>query len=168
MQSVLSGKPQINAEAVGAFLSELVFPLHFLDYETYASAVPLIDGASPHKHFPVQYSLHVQEEDGTPVHREYLRPWLAGSRSGGLRSSRMIRRSLSSSSSAPANQSLLSQGHSTSIPRQSTGASTNLGPYDTSPFLSALRPLLAGGSDLAFRRQTCAVAAAGCLPIATG
>ena len=72
VQSALSGKPQINAEAVKTFLRELVFPLHFLDYETYASAVPLIDGASPHKHFPVQYSLHVQEEDGTHVHREYL------------------------------------------------------------------------------------------------
>lgn len=72
VQSALSGKPQINAEAVGAFLSELVFPLHFLDYETYASAVPLINGASPHKHFPVQYSLHVQEEHGTQFHREYL------------------------------------------------------------------------------------------------
>ena len=36
------------------------------------SGKPLIDGASPHKHFPVQYSLHVQKEDGTHVHREYL------------------------------------------------------------------------------------------------
>ena len=72
VQSALSGKPQINAEAIGAFLSELVFPLHFLDYETFASAVPLVAGARPHRHFPVQYSLHILEKDGTLTHREYL------------------------------------------------------------------------------------------------
>ena len=72
VQAARSGEPQVNAKAVQDFLSELVFPLHFLDYETFASAVPLIDGASPHKHFPVQYSLHILEEDGSLMHREYL------------------------------------------------------------------------------------------------
>lgn len=48
------------------------FPLYFFDYETFASAVPLVDRASPHKHFPVQYSLHVLTEDGSLDHREYL------------------------------------------------------------------------------------------------
>ena len=72
VEAAKSGKPQINAAAIRAFLSELVFPLYLFDYETFASAVPLIDGASPHKHFPVQYSLHILEEHGTPTHREYL------------------------------------------------------------------------------------------------
>ena len=71
VQSAKSGA-QINAEAIRDFLSELAFPLHFLDYETFASAVPLVDGASPHKHFPVQYSLYILEEDGTLTHSEYL------------------------------------------------------------------------------------------------
>ena len=72
VQAAKSGEPQINAAGVRAFLSKLIFPLYFFDYETYASAVPLIDGASPHKHFPVQYSLHILEKDGTLVHKEYL------------------------------------------------------------------------------------------------
>lgn len=71
VQAAKSGA-QIDAEAIRDFLSELAFPLHFLDYETFASAVPLVDGASPHKHFPVQYSLYILEEDGTLAHSEYL------------------------------------------------------------------------------------------------
>lgn len=34
--------------------------------------MPLLDRTSPHKHFPVQYSLHVLHEDGTLDHHEYL------------------------------------------------------------------------------------------------
>lgn len=67
-----SGEPQINPPAIRQFLSNLTFPLYFLDYETFASAVPLIDGASPHKHFSVQYSLHILEADGALTHRDYL------------------------------------------------------------------------------------------------
>ncbi len=72
VEAATSGKPQVDAEAIRGFLSELAWPLHFLDYETFASAVPLLDGASPHGHFVVQYSLHVLEENGTLTHREYL------------------------------------------------------------------------------------------------
>ncbi|ADM09275.1 hypothetical protein PB2503_06022 [Parvularcula bermudensis HTCC2503] len=66
------GTPVVDVGAIRAFLSEWQFPLYFFDYETYASAVPMIDRTSPHKHFPVQYSLHVLREDGTLEHHEYL------------------------------------------------------------------------------------------------
>lgn len=67
-----SGTPIVNPEGIRAFLAGLSFPLYFLDYETYASAVPLLDRTSPHKHFPVQFSLHVLHEDGALDHYEYL------------------------------------------------------------------------------------------------
>lgn len=67
-----SGEPIINLEGIREFLAGLSFPLCFLDYETYSSAVPMLDRTSPHKHFPVQYSLHVLHEDGTIEHHEYL------------------------------------------------------------------------------------------------
>lgn len=72
VQAAKSGAPIINLERIETFLADLSFPLYFLDYETYASAVPLLDRTSPHKHFPVQYSLHVLHEDGTLEHHEYL------------------------------------------------------------------------------------------------
>ena len=72
VQAAKSGAPIVNLDGIRAFLSGLSFPLCFLDYETYASAVPLLDRTSPHKHFPVQYSLHVLHGDGTLDHHEYL------------------------------------------------------------------------------------------------
>lgn len=67
-----AGKAQIDKPAIAGMLAGYQFPLYFFDYETFASAVPMIDGASPHKHFPVQYSLHILEEDGSLTHREFL------------------------------------------------------------------------------------------------
>ena len=72
VEAAKSGAPIINLEGIRAFLDGLRLPLYFLDYETFASAVPLLDRTSPHKHFPVQYSLHVLSEDGSLVHTEYL------------------------------------------------------------------------------------------------
>ena len=34
--------------------------------------MPFLDGASPHKQFPVQYSLHILGEDGNLSHKEFL------------------------------------------------------------------------------------------------
>ena len=72
VQAAKSGAPIVNPEGIKAFLARLSFPLYFLDYETYASAVPLLDRTSPHKHFPVQYPLHVLSGNGTLEHHEYL------------------------------------------------------------------------------------------------
>ncbi len=72
VDSFQDGEPKVNEVAIRQFLSELSFPLYFFDYETFSSAVPLLDGTSPHKHFPVQYSLHVLDDDGTIQHKEYL------------------------------------------------------------------------------------------------
>ena len=67
-----AGAPVINHRALAEFLDRLVYPLYFFDYETYASAIPIIDTLSPYAHLPVQYSLHVLHEDGSLEHREFL------------------------------------------------------------------------------------------------
>ena len=72
VKSAKTGTPQINKAAIRQFLSDLEFPLHFLDYETFSSAVPFLDGTGPHQQFPVQYSVHILEEDGALSHKEYL------------------------------------------------------------------------------------------------
>ena len=72
VEAAKSGEPIIDLDEVRAFFDALEFPLYFLDFETYASAVPLVDGAGPHKHLPVQYSRHVLDEAGTLTHRQFL------------------------------------------------------------------------------------------------
>jgi hypothetical protein len=65
-------KPQINTKDIINLLETYEYPIHFFDYETYGSAIPLVDGISPHKQFPVQYSLHVLNQDGLLTHKEFL------------------------------------------------------------------------------------------------
>ena len=44
-------EPIINKMAVKETLENLTFPLHFIDYESYSSAVPKVDKLKPHNHF---------------------------------------------------------------------------------------------------------------------
>ncbi|MCU0660327.1 MAG: DUF2779 domain-containing protein [Candidatus Pacebacteria bacterium] len=54
-------------------LEKLTFPLYFLDYETYPSAIPRFTGFSPYQQIPFQFSLHVlRTPDEVPEHYEYL------------------------------------------------------------------------------------------------
>jgi hypothetical protein len=68
-----SGEPIIQKRAIAKELGELAFPLHFIDYETFAPAVPLFDDYSPYEPIPLEYSLHVIGAPGEePVHREFV------------------------------------------------------------------------------------------------
>ena len=71
-RSVWSGHPQIDRERIAAFLDRMEHPLHFFDYETFSTAVPMIDGSKPHAQIPVQYSLHILDADGRLSHQDYL------------------------------------------------------------------------------------------------
>ena len=72
VDSAKAGGPLVDKAAISNFLSDLTFPLYFFDYETFSSAVPLLDGTSPHMHFPAQYSLHTLDSNGSLDHKEYL------------------------------------------------------------------------------------------------
>lgn len=72
VESVKQDQPVINLPNIKRELNKLKFPLHFIDYETYASAIPKLDGLSPHKHLPFQVSIHTYTEDGILSHFEYL------------------------------------------------------------------------------------------------
>ncbi len=68
-----SGKPIINGETLKEELDQLTFPLYFLDYETYPTAIPPFSGYKPYQHIVFQYSLHVLESaDSVPQHYECL------------------------------------------------------------------------------------------------
>ena len=72
VESVRQEKPIINKDAITSTLSNLQYPLHFVDYETYASAVPKIDGMCPHKHLVFQVSIHTLNAEGNLTHFEWL------------------------------------------------------------------------------------------------
>jgi hypothetical protein len=54
-------------------LDALVFPLYFLDYETFIAPIPRYDGYHPYQQIPFQYSLHIlRAPDAELEHREFL------------------------------------------------------------------------------------------------
>ena len=58
----------IDAVKIREFLSELSYPLYFLDFETIYPAEPLFDGVRPYQQIPFMYSLHWLEEEGGELH----------------------------------------------------------------------------------------------------
>ena len=73
VESVRSGRPFFDKIAVGTFLKELEYPLYFLDFETFGTAVPLFDEVRPYQQVPFQFSLHIVRSEGAkPEHRSYL------------------------------------------------------------------------------------------------
>lgn len=70
---VVSGRPYVDKGAIRQFLAKLEYPLYFLDFETFGTAIPLFDGTKPYQNIPFQFSLHVQEKPGSePRHFSFL------------------------------------------------------------------------------------------------
>ena len=66
-------EPKIEKDKIKKFLSELSYPLYFLDFETYQDAIPEYDDMSPYEQIPFQYSLHYTLNKNCKInHREYL------------------------------------------------------------------------------------------------
>jgi hypothetical protein len=68
-----TGERAVDKAAIARDLGELNFPLHFIDYETYAAALPQFDNFSPYDQIPVQYSVHiVGSPTEEPIHCDFL------------------------------------------------------------------------------------------------
>ena len=62
--ALLAGQPHIDRLALAAFLSQLEYPVSYLDFETIGTAIPLFDDASPYQQIPFQFSLHIRRRPG--------------------------------------------------------------------------------------------------------
>jgi hypothetical protein len=68
-----SSKPAVDKEAIDNFLSDLNYPLFFMDFETFQPAVPLFDNSRPYQQIPFQYSIHLKERKSNELkHFEFL------------------------------------------------------------------------------------------------
>ncbi len=73
LQALKAQKPIIDLTKIQKYLSNLEYPLYFLDYETLASVIPYFDGLKPYQQLPFQYSLHIIDKpNGKLKHYEYL------------------------------------------------------------------------------------------------
>lgn len=68
-----TGEPLIDKKAIKQEFEHFEYPLYFLDYETFLSAIPLFDGYHPQQQMVFQYTLHKMESlDGEVTHTEHL------------------------------------------------------------------------------------------------
>ncbi len=68
-----NNKILIDQISIKAELESLVFPLYFLDYETFPAAIPRFNGFSPYQQIPFQYSLFVLPGPGQELqHVEFI------------------------------------------------------------------------------------------------
>ena len=74
LRSAHLNEPVVDHSIISRWFSNLTYPVYFLDYETYASATPIINDARPHAPIPFQYSLHIKRSahDDQLEHVEYL------------------------------------------------------------------------------------------------
>jgi hypothetical protein len=68
-----SRKPYLDHQEIRKFLSSLEYPLYFLDFETFSTAIPIFNRSQPYQQIPFQYSLHVVQKVGMkPRHFSFL------------------------------------------------------------------------------------------------
>lgn len=67
-----NGTTYIDHAKIQDFVKELTYPIYHLDFETMGFAVPVFDNSRPYQHLPFQYSLHIEQADGSVEHREFL------------------------------------------------------------------------------------------------
>nr|MCR5236676.1 DUF2779 domain-containing protein [Lachnospiraceae bacterium] len=73
VESALYNKPdEIDKDGIREFLNTLSYPIYHFDFETFQQAVPEYDGIHPYMKIPFQYSLHIEQQDGTLEHKEFL------------------------------------------------------------------------------------------------
>ncbi len=70
-KAVLTGRPW-QSDQLQQALSNVDWPLYYLDFEAFQPALPLFPGTRPFQAIPFQYSLHIEHEDGRLEHVEYL------------------------------------------------------------------------------------------------
>lgn len=71
LEATRTGRPWIDTNAA-RILADLPRPLHYLDFETIAFAVPVWAGTRPYQQVPFQWSCHIEDARGAIMHREFL------------------------------------------------------------------------------------------------
>jgi hypothetical protein len=68
-----SGKHHCDVGELKLFMNKLKYPLYFLDFESYNTAIPLYNGLKPYQQIPFQFSLHIIKKKGAkPEHISFI------------------------------------------------------------------------------------------------
>ena len=62
----------INESVIKDFLATIKYPVYFLDFETYQTAIPLYSGLKPYSQIPFQFSVHKIDATGKKTHYSFI------------------------------------------------------------------------------------------------
>ncbi|WP_176593024.1 DUF2779 domain-containing protein [Sphingobium sp. EM0848] len=71
-KATITGEPDHSIEGARSAMADWRFPRTWLDFETIAFAIPRWVGTRPYQQVPFQFSAHVEAEDGSLQHHEFL------------------------------------------------------------------------------------------------
>jgi len=69
--SVIENKEYIGDD-LGEALNEAVYPIYYLDFETFGTGIPLLKDSKPYEAIPFQWSIHILDNSGNLEHKEFL------------------------------------------------------------------------------------------------
>jgi hypothetical protein len=72
IQATKENKAIVQKEHLKHWLNQLTYPIYHFDFETFDLALPRFDNSRPWQKIPFQYSCHIEHEDGTIEHHEFL------------------------------------------------------------------------------------------------
>ncbi|HUX59777.1 MAG TPA: DUF2779 domain-containing protein [Ignavibacteriaceae bacterium] len=73
VNSHITNETIIDKAAIKEFLSDITYPLYFMDFESFMPAIPMFNGSRPYQQIPFQYSLHYMRNNGSTLeHFEFL------------------------------------------------------------------------------------------------
>ena len=72
VDSAASGEAVIDKLIIQNFQKAVSYPISFFDFESFQNAVPRFDHQLAYGQIPFQYSLHVMDNEGALIHKEYL------------------------------------------------------------------------------------------------
>ena len=72
IQQRVKGNVEWISPLLRARLQSVRYPVHHLDFETFMPAIPVFAHTRPYRPMPFQWSNHIEYEDGTVVHHQYL------------------------------------------------------------------------------------------------
>lgn len=73
IDSFINNEIILEHDEIKTFLNSFVYPLYYLDFESFQPAIPLYNNSQPYQQIPFQYSLHVKENPYAKLkHYAYL------------------------------------------------------------------------------------------------
>jgi hypothetical protein len=67
----INGRAELDDDAA-MVLTKLEYPRYYLDFEAINLAIPRWNNTRPNQQYPFQWSCHIQHEDGSVEHKEFL------------------------------------------------------------------------------------------------